>query len=159
LGGSVLKSPLKTVLLLLGSVVALGALLSQPNPARHSKAARDAEVITDRADYAPGSTAAIVGSGFRPREQVRLQVLHADGTPSTGADHEPWFVRAGPQGDFVTAWHVCEDDCVGSALELTAVGQRSGINAQAQFTDAPSAGELLEGWFNLARQWGGTIQG
>src|SRR5437867_3948508 len=43
-----------------------------------------ATVTTDQSDYAPGSTAQINGSGFTPGEVVQLQVLHADGTPSTG---------------------------------------------------------------------------
>src|SRR5204863_476733 len=40
---------------------------------------------------------------------------------------------------FQTTWHVCDDDCVGSTLRLTAAGQASGKSAQAIFTDAPAA--------------------
>ncbi|HYT60933.1 MAG TPA: HYR domain-containing protein, partial [Haliangiales bacterium] len=113
---------------------------------------------TDRADYPPGSAAYIIGDGFLPKETVRLQVLHADGTPSTGDDHEPWSVQANAQGEFASAWHVCEDDCLGAVLELTAAGQRSGLTARTQFTDGPSSNGQLQGWYNLALQWGGTIQ-
>ena len=73
-----------------------------------------AEVITDQEDYSPGATAIITGSGFAPGETVVLQVLHADGTPPTGADHDPWNVIADEDGAFTTSWHVCEDDCLGS---------------------------------------------
>src|SRR5438874_8241772 len=47
-------------------------------------------VATDKQDYQPGETAVITGSGFQPREQVRLQVLHTDGTPNTAPEHQPW---------------------------------------------------------------------
>src|SRR5262249_20003910 len=62
-------------------------------------------------------------------------VTHADGTPDTGEDHLPWTVTADTNGYFSTTWHVCEDDCVGSTLLLTAIGPISGTNT-AQFTDA-----------------------
>ncbi|HEV8122587.1 MAG TPA: hypothetical protein VGQ67_16460, partial [Candidatus Polarisedimenticolia bacterium] len=96
-------------------------------------------VATDQADYAPGASAHIRGQVFQAGETVRLQVLHADGTPSVGQDHLPWTVVADPDGGFHATWHVCEDDCVGSALRLTAVGVTSGKTAQALFSDAPAA--------------------
>src|SRR5436190_12587827 len=68
-------------------------------------------VITDKSDYLPGSTANITGLGFQPGETVALQVLHADGRPSDGEDHEPWPVVADESGAFQSTWHVCEDDC------------------------------------------------
>src|SRR6266545_6472491 len=105
------------VLLLFGSVAALGMLLSQPVPTRSPITRRTPEVTTDRADYPPGSTAYIIGVGFLPKETVGLQVSHADGTPSTGEDHEPWSVQANAHGEFASAWHVCEDDCLGALLE------------------------------------------
>src|SRR6266516_5406290 len=106
-------------------------------------AARAASVTTDKADYPPGATAYITASGFQAGETVMFQVLHADGTPSTGADHDPWYVTDGGVGDLdgvvdgniQTTWHVCEDDCVGSTLELTATGQTSGLTTKTQFKD------------------------
>jgi len=106
-------------------------------------AARAASVTTDKADYPPGATAYITASGFQAGETVMFQVLHADGTPSTGADHDPWYVTDGGVGDLdgvvngiiQTTWHVCEDDCVGSTLELTATGQTSGLTSKTQFKD------------------------
>src|SRR2546425_1149983 len=71
-------------------------------------------VCTDADDYLPGTTAKISGVGFQAGETVQLQVLHADGTPATGKDHEPWDVVADSNGALVTTWHVCKDDCVGS---------------------------------------------
>src|SRR5438105_4013607 len=99
-----------------------------------------ADVTTDQTDYAPGTTAVISGSGFAAGEPVFLQVLHADGTPGDGEDHEPWSVQADESGSFLTSWHVCEDDCVDSTLLLTAFGQSSGLAAQAMFTDSSFSG-------------------
>jgi hypothetical protein len=85
-----------------------------------------ATLETDLADYPPGSICTLTATGFLPGESVRMQVLHADyvvGDPITGADHDPWFVTADASGNFVTTWHVCEDDCVGETLRATADGQ------------------------------------
>ncbi|MBC7687873.1 MAG: hypothetical protein H7211_06805, partial [Aquabacterium sp.] len=95
-----------------------------------------ATLVSDKADYAPGTTAIFTGSGFQPGEQVKLLVLHYDGTSDGGADHQPWMVTADASGNFVTTWHVCEDDCLGSTLRATADGQVSGLHAEAVFTDA-----------------------
>jgi len=94
------------MLLLVCSLVGFGVLFSRPGTV--GKGRTSPEVITDRSDYEPGSTAHITGSGFRPKETVGLQVLHADGTPDTGEDHARWYVAADPHGELVTSWHVCE---------------------------------------------------
>ena len=99
--------------------------------------AQTAALSTDQADYGPGTTATFTGTGFTAGETVTVVVHHADGTPDSGADHEPWTVDADLNGDFVTTWHVCEDDCVGSTLRVTADGVSSGLHAEAIFTDAP----------------------
>ena len=96
-------------------------------------------LTSDQSDYPPGSTATLTGAGFTADELITLQVLHADGTPSTGADHQPWTVVADGNGGFVTTWHVCEDDCIGKTLIATAVGA-SGASASVQFTDASGTG-------------------
>ena len=52
-------------------------------------------LTSDAADYAPGTTAKLTGTGFLPNETVRVQVLHAnyvEGDP-IGEDHEPWYVQ------------------------------------------------------------------
>src|SRR3954464_12369464 len=116
----------------------LGCLLvaSLLVPVSRGDGGTDPIVSTDKSDYPPGSTAEISGAGFQPGETVVLQVLHADGTPSDGADHNPWLVLADADGAFQGSWHVCEDDCVGSTLALSASGQTSGLSAEAFFTDA-----------------------
>ena len=100
-----------------------------------SLASAQASLASDKPDYAPGETAVLTGAGFEPYETVTMQVLHADGTPSTGEDHEPWDVQADDVGGFVTTWHVCEDDCIGALLVANADGQSSLLHAECYFTD------------------------
>src|SRR5262245_15935855 len=70
-----------------------------------SRLAPSATVVTDKPDYAPGSTAIITASGFQPGETVQLQVLHTDGLPNTDSNgnyldgHAPWSVTDGGAGD------------------------------------------------------------
>ncbi|HEU4791233.1 MAG TPA: MBG domain-containing protein, partial [Flavobacterium sp.] len=99
-----------------------------------------ATVITDKDDYAPGSTAIINGSGFQAGEVVELHVEHADGDP-LGTDpgfHEPWFVTADSAGSFNSSWYVptvVEGDAYGATLLLTAHGSLGSV-ADWLFTDA-----------------------
>src|SRR5437867_3479806 len=92
-------------------------------------------LTSDQPDYAPGTTATLTGAGFAPSESVVVVVHHADASPDSGAEHEPWTVVADENGGFVTTWHVCEDDCVGKTLRATADGQTSGLHAEVVFTD------------------------
>src|SRR5205823_1205947 len=94
-----------------------------------------AKITTDQDDYAPGTPATITGTGYAPNETVYWQVLHADGTPSTGEEHGITNVVADAEGKFSAVWPVCTDDCVGALLEVTAWGETSGLVAKAQFTD------------------------
>jgi uncharacterized repeat protein (TIGR01451 family) len=162
-----MKKLAERLLVLLLSAAGSGMLLAERPPAGppvHPRAV--AEVSMDQPDYAPGSTAGIAGSYFMPNETVALQVLRTDGTPGVGASHEAWTVEANGRGDFLTEWHVCEDDCVGTELQLVAVGQQSGFVATTVFGDGrqnitalTSQGGQFQGWFNLSLLWGGTIQG
>src|SRR5579859_5418996 len=155
-----------TVLLWLSGIAGSPLLLAERSPGGPPERSVIAELATDRTDYEPGSTAAIVGSEFLPHEMVALQVVHADGTASEGDGHQPWSVQANGNGDFLAQWHVCEGDCPGLELQVTAVGQQSGRTATALFGDgrqsvtplaSPSgqSGIQFQGWFNLALQWGG----
>lgn len=104
--------------------------------------AQTATLVSDQADYAPGTTATLTGTGFQTNEMVTMQVLHYDGTSDGGEDHQPWEITADALGNFVTTWHVCEDDCVGSTLRATADGQSSGLHAEAVFTDNDGDGTV-----------------
>jgi hypothetical protein len=122
------------------AVLVLITILHIADQARSSASAplakSTATVTTDRRDYFPGETAYITGAGFAPWETVELQVLHVDGRPNTGDEHHVWRITADVIGGFQTTWHVCEDDCIGSWLRLTATGLNSGLKASAVFSDA-----------------------
>jgi len=93
-------------------------------------------LTSDRMDYPPGDTAIFTGQGFQSGENIAMRVLHYDGTPDGGEDHEIWQIVADSNGNFVTTWHVCEDDCAGSTLMATADGVSSLLHAEVIFTDA-----------------------
>lgn len=113
-----------------GSATALGF-------APAAAAAADATVSTDKADYAPGETALISGSGFAAGEDVTLQVAHVTGETEAGAGHESWTVVADESGSISSSWYVNPDDSLGATLLLTAVGA-SGASAEWTFTDGPA---------------------
>lgn len=112
-------------------------------------------VVTDKADYAPGETAVITAGGFAPGERVELQVLHADGTPDSGEGHEVWSVIADALGNFQTTWHVCEDDCLGSLLYLSAIGEVSQVSTGTFFTDSNVTtlvfNSTFTGWYSSSQ--------
>ncbi len=96
-------------------------------------------VKTDKADYPPGDTARISGTGFLPGEQVECQVLRLDSPFDPNVEHQPWLVTADAIGNFQTTWFVTSD-AAGATLELTAVGQASSLVASVTFTDSPTTG-------------------
>src|SRR5438093_1860485 len=103
-----------------------------------SSSALAATLTSDQADYAPGSTAYITGSGFAQGETVQCQVLHIpdSGDNNTSPAHLPWPVTADAAGNFQTSWLVpIDQDEIGATLQLTATGQSSDLTAQTTFTD------------------------
>jgi hypothetical protein len=95
-------------------------------------------ITTDQADYPPGSTVYITGSGFAPNDSVTLQVIHKDvnGDNDTSAAHQPWVVQADENGNVSSTWTVPPDqDELGATLLLTADGQSPGYHAEWTFTD------------------------
>jgi len=110
-----------------------------------SHAAAQATLQSDKADYYPGETAVLTGTGFAPGEDVALQVRHNDATPDSGEAHASWSVVADESGSFTSDWVVCGDDCLGSSLLATADGQTSGLHAEVTFTDSPKVGSVVLG--------------
>src|SRR3569832_50482 len=68
-------------------------------------------LTSDTSDYAPGTVCTLTGSGFGAGETVTLVVHHADGTPDSGADHDPWSVTADDNGNLKTTKKENTDDC------------------------------------------------
>jgi hypothetical protein len=94
-----------------------------------------ATISTDKADYAPGETVQIAGSGFLPGEYVSLLIIHID--PNfiyhIHADMEDALVDA--NGDFSSTWFVLDEE-LNTTLFLTAVGLTSDLYAETMFTDS-----------------------
>src|SRR5947207_3510418 len=93
-------------------------------------AASAATVTTDQADYPPGSTVYITGSGFAAGETVQCQVLHSPtgGDDATSPAHQPWTTTADDAGNISTTWGVpLDEDELNATLQLTTTGQTSGL--------------------------------
>ncbi|MBS1529799.1 MAG: hypothetical protein JSU01_05800, partial [Bacteroidetes bacterium] len=125
----------------LGNLISRGTLLICLLALTSARIFAQATVQTDKSDYPPGSTVYITGSGFQANEQVTLQVLHTDTTSATedgsSPAHQPWTVTADGSGNISSTWLVpLDEDELNSALQLTAVGQTSGLTAKWTFTDA-----------------------
>src|SRR5262249_31867487 len=106
------------------SIFGLSAVtLAQPN------------VTTDQADYPPGTTVCISGAGFYPLETVKLQVRQISSADNDRPEHQPWQVLADAEGAFQASWFVTLHE-LGATLQLTALGDSSGLKAQTLFTDA-----------------------
>src|SRR5262245_430166 len=123
------------------AALAAASVSAQVQKTSKARSTRLASLTTDQPDYGPGERALLIGSGFLPSEFVSVRVVHADGTPSTGADHDPWVVAADDNGRFVTSWQVCADDCVNKPLRATADGLNSGLHAMTGFTDSHVCGD------------------
>ena len=102
-----------------------------------SSVSAQSSLTSDREDYTPGSVAVLTGAGFGASESVTLQVVHADGSPATGDDHQPWSVSTDESGGFVTTWQVCESECgcVGQLLTANASGVSSGSLGSTTFAN------------------------
>src|SRR2546422_6229380 len=92
-----------------------------------------ATVATDQADYHPGQTVTITGSGWEPGETVDM-VLYED--PPLDPDLELTSV-ADANGDFTNTDFIVDVFDIGVTFTLTATGLSSGQTAETTFTDAP----------------------
>jgi hypothetical protein len=97
---------------------------------------RAAELITDQLDYQPGDTVYIIGTGFAPGETVFLQVINGSGEGLSGPWGEPWMALADQDGNVLTTWQVCPEECFEAVLHLMALGETSNEFAETFFTDA-----------------------
>src|SRR4029077_6038044 len=89
-----------------------------------------ATVKTDAADYPPGSTVNITGSGWQPGETVTLTLVESPLIDT----HGPYPVVADSNGSISDSSFVTDAYDVGIRFYLTAVGSLSGSHAETAFT-------------------------
>src|SRR6185369_15032384 len=89
-----------------------------------------ATVKTDQADYQPGTTVNISGTGWLPGETVTLTLVES---PNLDA-HGPYSVTVDASGNFTNSSFVTDIHDLGIRFFVTAVGSQS--QAQNTFTDA-----------------------
>src|SRR5438876_11010937 len=92
-----------------------------------------ATVKTDAADYPPGTTVNITGSGWQPGETVALTLVESPLIDT----HGPFPAVADGNGNISDSSFVTDLHDVNVKFALTAVGSASKWQAQNTFTDAP----------------------
>jgi YDG domain/Bacterial Ig-like domain (group 3)/MBG domain (YGX type)/Kelch motif len=102
------------------------------NPTRSAELYGFATVKTDLADYAPGMTVTITGSGWQPGERVTLTLKESPDVD----EHQPIVVEADDNGNIVNTDFTPDEHDLYVRFYLTAVGSASGAEAQTTFTDA-----------------------
>jgi hypothetical protein len=94
--------------------------------------AQSATAMTDRADYAPGETVTITGSGWQPGETVTLSFVESPLLDT----HPDLTAVADTNGSILNNQFSPDAHDVDIAFTLTATGGTSGLQAQTTFTDA-----------------------
>jgi hypothetical protein len=88
-------------------------------------------VYTDKADYQPGDVVIIEGDGWRPGEQVKLEIDHS--TISHG--NTILYATADASGHIRNDEFIIQSFHLGESFVLTATGLSSGFTAYTTFTD------------------------
>jgi hypothetical protein len=115
------------------SQFALGLLLTV---ALRGAAAQTATVMTDQADYAPGTIVTITGTGWQPGETVTLSFVESPLIDT----HPDLYATADANGNIFNNQFSPDSHDVNITFTLTATGQTSGLVAQTTFTDASNDG-------------------
>jgi hypothetical protein len=101
-----------------------------------------AAVHTDQASYAPGSTIAVSGTGFKAGEVVDLQITHIDGTVNATPSELQWTTTADAAGTISATWitnpMASGAQVAGLRFELTASGETSHQAAFSTFGSQPA---------------------
>ena len=111
---------IQSVILLLILLATAGLSFAQPT------------LATDKADYSPGETVYISGSGFAPGEVVELTITCSDEVHAS----VHLTSTANSTGSFVNSSFVVRNTDVGMTLTVVATGLSSNRTAFTQFTDA-----------------------
>jgi uncharacterized surface anchored protein len=87
-------------------------------------------ISTDKADYNPGETVTVFGTGFKPDDEIELTFYNAAGEVEFAG-----LVITNQDGNFIYAYAI-----LGSAeYKVTASSAASGFNAEATFKDRATA--------------------
>ncbi len=93
--------------------------------------AQSATVMTDQADYAPGTIVTITGSGWQPGETVTLSLVESPLVDT----HPDLTAVADADGNIVNNQFSPDSHDLAITFTLTATGNSSGLQAQTTFTD------------------------
>ena len=94
-------------------------------------------VQTDQADYPPGTTVNISGSGWQPGETVTIQLVESPLIDT----HGPYTINADASGIIADSSFITDVHDVDVKFTLTAVGSVS--QAQTTFTDSTQTNTTL----------------
>jgi hypothetical protein len=93
--------------------------------------AQSATVMTDQADYAPGTIVTITGSGWQPGETVTLSFVESPLIDT----HPDLTAVADADGNIFNNQFSPDEHDLAITFALTATGNSSGLQAQTTFTD------------------------
>ena len=113
--------------------------------------AQTAYVFTDKADYTPGETVQITGSGFLPGETVMFSIKEI---PSDNESIE-FSAVADSEGKILMNQFITLQSHLGKAFFINAIGNASLETAQSHFTDAIFT-SVDDGNWNSPATWGKT---
>ncbi|TWI09016.1 hypothetical protein IP98_02731, partial [Flavobacterium cauense R2A-7] len=135
---SLLKKGFWSNLILLSSLLLITLTFGYSKLPTNFKADKStlASISSDKADYQPGDTLRLSGTGFLPGETV---TLHFDETPTVCPNGHNRSTVADSNGNIFYDQFYFNINHVGVAFVVTATGQSSGIIAQTTFTDANTA--------------------
>src|SRR6266571_4081923 len=116
-----------------GILLATGGFDGSAQPLASSEVFFYPTLRSDKPDYAPGETVTLMGEGWRPNEQVAINIRESSGDPDTNVT-----ATAGATGAFSNSEFQTNPDRsdVGVRFLTTATGQTSGWTAQTVFKDA-----------------------
>src|SRR5437773_2355462 len=116
-----------------GILLASGGFDASDQPLASSEVFFYPTLRSDKPDYAPGETVTLMGEGWRPNEQVAINIRESSGDPDTNVT-----ATADASGAFTNSEFQTNPDRsdVGVRFLTTATGQTSGWTAQTVFKDA-----------------------
>ena len=113
-----------------GILLVTGGLDSAQSPLASSEVFFYPTLRTDKRDYLPGDTVAIMGEGWHPNETVTINIHESSGDPDTNLT-----ATADVIGSFINQQFIVQPSDQGVTFFATATGHASRWTAQTIFTD------------------------